>query len=672
MRNDGALPGHDGAAGRRGDDPRRRRHAPRAPHAGPRLGPPLLLPRGGAGPLHRRPDPRRLDDRDPARRRRPRRLPRLAPAGARSWTSSASIRPTGRSSSQPGPSSRATSPTGSSATPRSSRPSARAPRRWPTSSPACTARCSPALHPVARLSVLSHLQKLEREGRIVRAPRRPAPLPPRLRRPRGERPRGRIRLDPPRPLPADGRGVRRAAAGHRRSDAAQCPVTSGAIERIAAADVAVVVVAPALLPAPRRRDRDARADSAGSHWSRSSSPWPRWGSCSAGAVAHGGGGARRVPGGRGDGGSLRGGPSHEGPRPRPGRHPRARPRAGRTGLPDRRRSGRGRRRRSRARTGWSTGRWRPATSTIQSLVEGLRGARRDDHDPERRGDPPHHGQHPGPRPHRRRRGSPVSVPGRHGHGRWTWPRQTRGGGGTGGRTSGPPGRRQGRTARSWRSSSRPARRSRTRSRALVRGEERLSYLAFTNEKKPDGRGRPAGPPPGAAAPARGRRRGLRALAVVASRPGLGPGPVPRASPGRRSRAFRWARCHCDTPEFTATWSAEARGRTDECPKRWGKPRHQPAREGIGHSLVQAGPIPGEPGHGRDGGGPTRGRAARYRPWTRLARSMTSFGIVSFAALAAWRFTWRSKTRGRTGVTVAGSVPRSTGATSSLAHRTPCS
>jgi hypothetical protein len=29
---------------------------------------------------------------------------------------------------------------------------------------------SPALHPVARLSVLSHLQKLEREGQVVRQP----------------------------------------------------------------------------------------------------------------------------------------------------------------------------------------------------------------------------------------------------------------------------------------------------------------------------------------------------------------------------------------------------------------------------------------------------------------------------------------------------------------------
>jgi glyoxylase-like metal-dependent hydrolase (beta-lactamase superfamily II) len=29
---------------------------------------------------------------------------------------------------------------------------------------------SPALHPVARLSVLSHLQKLEREGRVARQP----------------------------------------------------------------------------------------------------------------------------------------------------------------------------------------------------------------------------------------------------------------------------------------------------------------------------------------------------------------------------------------------------------------------------------------------------------------------------------------------------------------------
>ena len=60
-----------------------------------------------------------------------------------------------------------TSPTGSSATPRSSPPSEPVPKPPPTSSPACTVR-SPALHPVARLSVLSHLQKLERDGQVIR------------------------------------------------------------------------------------------------------------------------------------------------------------------------------------------------------------------------------------------------------------------------------------------------------------------------------------------------------------------------------------------------------------------------------------------------------------------------------------------------------------------------
>ena len=40
--------GLDGVARRRRGDPRRRRHAPRDLHAGTRVGPPLLLPRGGA------------------------------------------------------------------------------------------------------------------------------------------------------------------------------------------------------------------------------------------------------------------------------------------------------------------------------------------------------------------------------------------------------------------------------------------------------------------------------------------------------------------------------------------------------------------------------------------------------------------------------------------------
>src|SRR5262249_5649920 len=93
----------------------------------------------------------------------------------------------------------------------------------------------------------------------------------------------------------------------------------------------------------------------------------------------------------------------------------------------------------------------------------------------------------------------------------------------------------------------------------------------------------------------------------------------------------------------------------------------------GHPAVEPAAVGEDPaGAQHEVMGLSRHAAPRHCPMTLVARSTTSFGIVSRAAAAAWTFTVRSKTRGRIGTTVAGFAPRSTGATSSFAHRTPCS
>ncbi len=146
---------------------------------------------------------------------------------------------------------------------------------------------SPALHPVARLSVLSHLQKLEREGG---SSARPAD-PPRFRSgltvagsAPGDPPAsrgGREASAPVQPAGSDGasdsihrvhpgrRSTSRAAPGSRDIEGTARDAASGRVDAGA--------VAPTLL---RDRDggRDARQGSAGSRWSRSSSSCWCWAS----------------------------------------------------------------------------------------------------------------------------------------------------------------------------------------------------------------------------------------------------------------------------------------------------------------------------------------------------------------------------------------------------------
>ena len=113
------------------------------------------------------------------------------------------------------------------------------------------------------------------------------------------------------------------------------------------------------------------------------------------------------------------------------------------------------------------------------LTEGLRGAGRDDHDPERRRDPAHRGEPLGARAHRRRRG----------------PRLRRTIMATADIRRGRNGRQDVGAAWQKTGSSGPFLAIEIDAgaviadaiAALVRGDERLSYLAFTNEKKPDGR-----------------------------------------------------------------------------------------------------------------------------------------------------------------------------------------
>ena len=117
--------------------------------------------------------------------------------------------------------------------------------------------------------------------------------------------------------------------------------------------------------------------------------------------------------------------------------------------------------------------------TIQFSTEGLRGARRDDHDPERRRDPAHRGEPFGARAHRRRRG----------------PRLRRAIMATADIRRGRNGRQDVGAAWQKTGSSGPFLAIEIDAgaviadaiAALLRGDERLSYLAFTNEKKPDGR-----------------------------------------------------------------------------------------------------------------------------------------------------------------------------------------